>query len=451
MSAHRDRERSRGSARRRSRDESGNILVLFAILLPLFLFAGMIVVDVGYWWANGRKAQIAADACALAAARELPQDWNADPLPGAPLADCEFDGRDYVLANLPDQSAGTDSRPLHVSTEVLSPYDGRSDQVEVIVEMRVETFFGRFIGMDGISLTRRAVAEQSLGQGDYAIYAHSPNCDTGLRFNSESQHIEGLVHSNGEFRINGEGFWASEGSHNGNDDGDGCSTAIDSASFGDPPTEGEPADVGDQPWPAWWTPSEFGWVDNLNSSDTCDVKGQTIKFVEASGGRTRIEVGSPIGIQPPLGPFTVMPSYTYCAWEKASLEDENMAATLTVLSPEIEVKAKGQNLKPYKDGVLFFIVPNISSLLDGSIPPPDGGVPSICNPPPVEKVLNINNGPYQLEGVVFAPCTRVKIDAEHTTFTDGAIFAYEVEVNDKFFRMEGDSGFGATITLALDQ
>jgi hypothetical protein len=45
----------------------------------------------------------------------------------------------------------------------------------------------------------------------------------------------------------------------------------------------------------------------------------------------------------------------------------------------------------------------------------------------------------------------VVIDAEHTTFTDSEILAYEVLVNDKYFRMEGDSGIGGTVVLALDQ
>jgi Putative Flp pilus-assembly TadE/G-like len=433
--------------RGRRHDQSGNILVMFAILLPLITFTAAVVIDVGYWWANARKAQIAADACALAAAKELPappQGWN--------LAECKFNETDYVVTNLPPQGPG--SEPEHVSTQVISPFQGNATQVEAIVRLKVRTFFGRFIGLSGVDLQRRAVAEQSVGQGDYAIYSHSPNCGEGLRFNSESQHIEGLVHSNGEFKVNGEGFWASEGTH----DGDACSPEVSAdTSFGSPPTPGDPVDKGSQPWPAWWTPADFGWngdLDGLPSDDTCDVRGETIKFVEASGGRTTIEVGSPLDGGPSSrGPYTgaQLSNATYCASVKASLEDEDMAATITVLSTEIEVKKEGQNLKPYKDGVLFFIVPNNSSLSDGSIPPPDGGVPSICDPLPVEKVLNINNGPYQLEGVIFAPCTRVKIDAEHTTITDGAIFAYEVEVNDKFFRMEGDSGIGGTIVLALDQ
>src|SRR5918999_2461378 len=89
------RGRKSGEPRRRSsRDESGSILVLFSIFITLFIMFCAIVVDVGYWWANAKKAQIAADSCALAAARELPQTINRTECTyGAPV-------RDYVLTNI---------------------------------------------------------------------------------------------------------------------------------------------------------------------------------------------------------------------------------------------------------------------------------------------------------------------------------------------------------------
>ena len=169
---------------------------MFAILLPLFMIGGAIVVDVGYWWANARKAQIAADACALAAARDLPQTWNR--------TECVHDGRDYVLTNLPPQ--GVDSEPVHVSTKVISPFEGDATLVEATVNMKVRTFFGRYVGLGGVELTRRAVAEQSVGEGRYAIYAHSAGCPTtggtSLLFGGEHHTINGRVHSNGEYRVN---------------------------------------------------------------------------------------------------------------------------------------------------------------------------------------------------------------------------------------------------------
>ena len=67
------------------------------VLLPFMLLFCAIVIDVGYWWVNGKKAQIAADSCALAAAAELP----ASPAWDRP--ECVFGSpaQDYALINIP--------------------------------------------------------------------------------------------------------------------------------------------------------------------------------------------------------------------------------------------------------------------------------------------------------------------------------------------------------------
>jgi Putative Flp pilus-assembly TadE/G-like len=53
-------------ARRRLRGDEGQVLVLSAVLLPLFLLIGGIVVTVGSWHTHGRKLQTKADAAAFA-------------------------------------------------------------------------------------------------------------------------------------------------------------------------------------------------------------------------------------------------------------------------------------------------------------------------------------------------------------------------------------------------
>ena len=189
--AHRNRDRGRPDGR--FRDESGSILVLFSIFLVMFLLCCAVVVDVGYWWVAGKRAQIAADACALAAARDLPEDW--DPA----RSECVFNGQDWVLVNLPDQS-GADPEPLHRGTTVLSPYDGESSQVEAIVEMRVRTFFGRVVGLPVSSISLGGLSPSNRpGQGNMAIYVNSTDCDPGesLEFDGKDMHISGLVHTEG--------------------------------------------------------------------------------------------------------------------------------------------------------------------------------------------------------------------------------------------------------------
>ncbi len=466
MSAHRDRDRGR-RARALRRDQSGNILVLFAILLPIFMLSGAIVIDVGYWWANGRKAQIAADACALAAARDLPQDW--DPA----RTECVHDGRDYVLTNIPAQSAG--SEPVHLSTKVLSPYEGDPTLVEATVTMRVQTFFGRYVGLGSVDLVRRAVAEQSVGEGNYAIYSHSSGCPasgTGesLIFNGKEHLIDGRVHSNGQYLINNgadppgyEYFWAQEGTMV------GCFSASPpgTAHFGGEDyahhVSTQPTVVTPQTWPAWWTPADFGWVGQLSAGDTgCDVRGKGIK-IEANGAGTRIVIDTPIGTQPSVLTFptnVITVPYVYCAWEKFEIGRQNLVATMTVLAPEITVNENGQRLTAYKGtekfgNVLFFAVPNIDA---GGVAQFDGAYPTgnpYCDPSFAGKEMKLNGNDHQWTGIIFAPCIQVTVNVGGTTAGDGqltgTILANKVKVNGENFRMVGKSKFGGTVLLALDQ
>jgi len=55
-----------------ARDDAGQTAVLFLIVLFFFTVAGVLVVDVGLWYADRRLAQTDADLIALAAAQELP-------------------------------------------------------------------------------------------------------------------------------------------------------------------------------------------------------------------------------------------------------------------------------------------------------------------------------------------------------------------------------------------
>ena len=169
-----------GDERDRGSRERGNILVLFALMLPVLMVCCAIAVDVGYWWVMAKRTQVAADACALAAAQELPHPYN-----DVPNCVVEAGQGDYVLVNLPDQSA-PDPAPRHVSTRVRSPYRGDPNLVEATVRMHVGTFFGRYVGLGSVAVERRAVAEREPPPGQQAIYADSSDCGFSLKFNGEN-------------------------------------------------------------------------------------------------------------------------------------------------------------------------------------------------------------------------------------------------------------------------
>ena len=59
------------------RDERGAILVMAAVMIPVFLLLTALVVDVGNWYAHKRQLQNRADAAAFAAGVEYAKSWKA--------------------------------------------------------------------------------------------------------------------------------------------------------------------------------------------------------------------------------------------------------------------------------------------------------------------------------------------------------------------------------------
>jgi hypothetical protein len=449
-----DRGRKSGQSRRgRTRDESGSILVLFSIFLTLFLLCCAIVVDVGYWWANGKKAQIAADSCALAAARELPQTINR--------IECTYGtpSQDYVLVNIPGQ-ADPDKGALHLSTSVISPYKGNISRVEATVKLRVRTFFGRIVGLNSVDVTRRAVAEKLVGEGDWAIYSHDFfGCDAGegLEFDGGAGiSINGRIHSNARYHVNsgnpesGDQFWAKKGTL----DKSKCVASLDpepqGAAYGNGPEPRDflPEDWVFEPWPAWYTPSQFGWpqCSGANfSARQINIKGDKIELKGKTfgGGDQDINYSGNI------------PSGTYCATEKLSTSD-TLKGTVTLLSPQLNIGGANLDLSPFQNNVLFFSVPNWGSnwaadtntANDGTFP---SGQPLTCTNPNIEMILNA--GTVKWAGTIFNPCGRVAVNSGKGVGGDpalvGTILGFKVKVNQNDFNMIGKDDFGGNINLAL--
>jgi Putative Flp pilus-assembly TadE/G-like len=423
------------------RDERGGILVMFALFMTLFALLCAVVVDVGYWWVMGKKTQVAADACALAAAAELPQTWNAPP-----LTHCEIAGKDYAKTNLPLE--GLANEPRHMSTVVTTPYaQGGGDPktyVEAEVTVVVRTFFGRVVGLDNIELSRRAVAEQSEGEpGNYAIYSHSSNCSEGLEFNGENYSINGRVHSNGEYLVNNGGsqpFWAKVGTTA----RPSCTSLQPSGSVrfgGTSWATGTPGatTVAPQTWPEWFTPAQFGW-------QTCSGANFSGQKIEIDSSTLKVDgVSKPFPI---VSGQRQIPSGVYCARESFIINGNNIRGNITVLSREIKVNGDNVDLTPFSsNGVLFFQVPNIDTNVNNDGAP--GGTGTLHCPDPKELTLfNGNNGSWT--GKVFHPCGRILIDGNGTRSMQGAIYGLQVKVNGNGFTMIGTGGGGdAAKTIAL--
>jgi hypothetical protein len=102
------------------RHEKGGVLVLGAVMLPVFLLLSALVFDVGQWYTHKRQLQNRADAAAYAAGVEYAELWQACVQPGDPsnaanrIADAarQFagnpDATEYATGALPGQLFNTE-------------------------------------------------------------------------------------------------------------------------------------------------------------------------------------------------------------------------------------------------------------------------------------------------------------------------------------------------------
>jgi hypothetical protein len=391
----------------RLRHEAGQTVVLFAILLPLFLGLGAIAVDVGYWYVVRKTAQDAADAAALAAARELPE--------------CETQRAvEYGWRNMPEAD----------DVDAQCPDGGH---VEVSISARADTFFGRLFGVRDLTVRGRAVAERVDSPGNLAIFVHE-DPDTGqgdvcadahgLEFEGASTNVNGLVHSNSRFRISAGPFWAAGGTISRNN----CVSSVEpdiEAAFGngDPPDR-LPQDVFTTlDWPVWFSPAHLGWF------SYCTFQGATIEITA-----NEVVVTGPDATVPHDG---TVPSGTYCATESFVLSGDGVRGSLTALAPSIIVSADSTTLRPYSGtNVLFFATP------DGDLNPAnDADCPS--DPPD----LWLDGAGSRWTGVVFSPCARVVVNLTGARSLDGAIVAHQVRVDADGFDMIGKSDFQVQTAL----
>ena len=450
-----------GDRRARRANEEGNVLVLFAILLPLMLVVCAIAIDVGYWWVNAKKAQIAADACALAAAQELPHTY-------ADMPNCliEAGQEDYVLTQLPSQSV-PDPDPKLLSTRVRSPYKSDPKLVEATVRLRVKTFFGRVVGLDSVDLERRAVAEHFDGNTKLAIFAGSTDCSKGLRIDGDAINVTGHVHSNGEFTINGaappdqvhitSGKIAKDNCI-ADTNPDGPPPSASGAQFGDGP-DWLPQDGTTLQWPDWWYPADFGWyLPEDSGTNRCTYKAENIQ-IDSTHLKISGRPDQPLAADPTRPGWTVIPTGTYCATSSFLIGGDKHSGTITALSPIITVDGNGQAYTPRAGGMLFFTVPNSNTNAGddapftlGNFSPKDQPPYPPCQPSPA-IVTTLNGENYTWGGIIFNPCGRVKINNKSSSIGTpqlvGTIYGFEVEINGDDFNMLGTEEFDGSVVSAL--
>lgn len=337
-------------------DERGQAIVFTILFLSVLIGVAGLVVDVGSWYVQREKAQAAADMGALAAAAELPSPAAARDA-----------GSDYVRLNLAD-----------ASPEVNPGYADDLNKVEVRARTRGETFFLGIFGFDSVGISARAVAQKNALAVPLAIFVYEDDCaGYGFGGNGGDWTVAGGIHSNGRFKINGNGITIGSGRAGGPND---CDHEVNGADIriGEG-TEPSRHDVHEE-WPLFFRESDF----------FCDFRASKFEF-----GRDGEEI----------------PQGVYCATESFKANANNQTGRITVLAPEIVVNGNNQRFEPYARDVLFFATSDQEMILDAHA--------------------------FEWSGIIFHPGGRVKINGDHDSVLTGLIEGLHVEVNGNGFRMNG--------------
>jgi hypothetical protein len=429
----------------------------------VLLIVCTIAIDVGYWWVSGKKAQIAADACALAAAQELPHTY-------ADLTNCAIAAGqdDYVLTHLPDQTT-PQPEPFHVFTRVRSPYNGDASMVEATVQLRVGTFFGPLLGIESVVVERRAVAERLEGVTKLAIFSGSTDCGggKGLRIDGDGINVTGHTHSNGEYTVNGaappdqvtvtSGTIAKENCV-ADTNPDGPPAASAGARFGSG-EEWLPQDGDELQWPDWWYPADFGWYEPEGSGPgRCTYKGDHIQ-VTATHLKITGRPDQALAADPDKPGWTIVPTGTYCATGSFQIGGNDHTGEITALSPIVVIDGNGQEYTPHVFNMLFFTVPNSNEIVSddapftlGNFSPANIPPYTPCYPSPAAD-SNLNGENYTWAGIIFNPCGKVKINNKTSSVGTpqlvGTIYGFMVEVNGDDFNMVGTEDIENNINTAL--
>ena len=140
---------------RKTRDATGQAVIIFSAILLLLALGGVMVVDVGGALATRAEYRRTADLVALAAAADLPDTTQAQISADAALLANDFDDTNPDLASFVSFPA--------------------ADQIEVRVEGARSLSFGAIFGLPDWNVTATAVAELTPQPLPYAIMAMDPS------------------------------------------------------------------------------------------------------------------------------------------------------------------------------------------------------------------------------------------------------------------------------------
>jgi hypothetical protein len=153
---------------RRMASERGQVLLMFVGFFSLITVAGVIALDVSYWYSERRGIARATDLAALAAVQELPQDRARAETMAYDFArrngyedgvdGIELEMRFFCGNSLPNPPPGICHNELAPLLSICEPGEVGCDALEVKIRRPARSYFGRFFGIDHVTTSYASLA-----------------------------------------------------------------------------------------------------------------------------------------------------------------------------------------------------------------------------------------------------------------------------------------------------
>jgi len=176
------------------RNESGQTIVLVALMIFVLLGFGALAVDVGAMTVQRSKLQNAADSAALAGAMAL------DEAESVVKNEIRIQVHDNINKDRASNIGEANANLLLLNAEVTSVINNSDNTVLVNIEQVVPKFFGGIFSSGSSEMSVKAKAKMNKGNPfdnfDYAIFQGNRDDKLDLKFTGNNNNISGNVHSN---------------------------------------------------------------------------------------------------------------------------------------------------------------------------------------------------------------------------------------------------------------
>lgn len=229
---------------RKWRNESGQILVITALIMTVLLGFVAFATDVGLMLRQRRMAQTAADSAALAAATELLYEGNPSSVTSgiwdAASHDAALNGfLPGALNGVANSSSGV-TLSVNINPNISIPVFNAASFAQATVSLNTETVFMRAFGIRSMNVGATAIASNQISS-DGCIYVQNPGdtADPAVEMGGSSliaspncaMTVNGNVDLGGNAKINAK-FVSATGTITGKNAGNGW--APDSSAQDDP-------------------------------------------------------------------------------------------------------------------------------------------------------------------------------------------------------------------------